>query len=312
MDDLRYSALLHDIGKIGVPDSILNKPTRLTAVEYEIIKSHTTMGGDILRERTVVDAAVDVASNHHERIDGKGYPRGIKGDEISEEARIVGVADAFDTMNSNRVYRQACDREYILRQLTEGRGTQFDPKYVDTLIDLWNRGILQDGLHYAPRTATEGNEMTTSLHEAVESFVSENSDEDLLVADIHSSGSYEGALNVEYSQFTKLYEFIANLEKRFEHPFKLILITLDANPGDGSHTVSLESAMFYMDRAIRMSIRDVDIVTQYNQRQYLVLLIGTNPEGVRIAVDRIFKSYFRMNGSNAFSPSYTIVQTRHE
>ena len=70
--------------------------------------------------------------------------------------------------------------------------------------------------------------------------------------------------------------------------------------------------MFYMDRAIRMSIRDVDIVTQYNQRQYLVLLIGTNPEGVRIAVDRIFKSYFRMNGSNAFSPSYTIVQTRHE
>ena len=110
-----------------------------------------------------------------------------------------------------------------------------------------------------------------------------------------------------YNQFAKLYEFIANLEKRFEHPFKLILITLERKGGEDSLSVSLEKAMFYMERAIRISIRDVDIVTQYNRQQFLVIMLGTDLPGVHIAVDRIFKSYFRMSGSNAFSPSYSIV-----
>ena len=310
IDELRCAALLHDVGKIGVPDSILNKPSRLTDVEYEIVRSHTTMGGEILRERAIDDVAADVASNHHERYDGTGYPRGLRGKEISEEARIVGIADAFDTMNSNRVYRKACEPEYILRQLKEGRGKQFDPEYADILIDLWQRGLLDESLKSVPGYEEGGRAIATSLHEAVESFVSENADADLLVTDIHNAGSYEGALNVEYSQFTKLYEFIGHLEKRFDHPFKLILITLEGNPGEDFPAVKLERAMFYMDRAIRISIRDVDIVTQYNQQQFLVILVGTEIEGVKTAVDRIFKSYFRMNGSNAFSPSYAIVETK--
>ena len=309
IDDLRCAALLHDIGKIGVPDSILNKPTRLTDVEFDIIKSHTTVGAAILRERTVVDSAENVAYSHHERYDGKGYPRGLQGTQISEEARIVGIADAFDAMNSNRVYRKACDRDYIYRQLTEGRGKQFDPEYVDILIDLWDRGNLEESLQSIPGWRERSEPMETSLHEAVETFISESSDRELLAADIRNTGSYEGALNVEYSQFTRLYEFIANLEKRFDHPFKLILITLEENPGEDSRTVSLEKAMFYMDRAIRISIRDVDIVTRYNQNQFLVILIGTDPTGVKIAVDRIFKSYFRMNGGNTYTPSYSIMGT---
>lgn len=308
--DLQYAALLHDIGKIGVPDSILNKPSRLTDVEFDIIKSHTTMGGDILRQRTIVDVAENVAYSHHERYDGKGYPRGLRGEEISDEARIVGIADAFDAMNSNRVYRKACDRDYIIGQLTEGRGKQFDPEYVNVLIDLWNQGSLEQQLKRDPDL--EGSGEITTLHEAIESFVQENADADVLVADIHHAGTYEGALNVDYSQFAKLYEFIGHLEKRFAHPFKLIVITLEENPGEQSRALSLENAMFYMDRAIRVSIRDVDIVTRYNRQQFLVIMVGTDIAGVRTAADRIFKSYFRMNGSNAYSPSYAIVESEKE
>ena len=113
IEDLRYAALLHDIGKIGVPDSLLNKPSRLTDVEFAIIKSHTTTGGEILGEHTVVKPARDVALSHHERYDGKGYPHGLSGTEITEEARIVSIADAFDAMNSNRIYRKARSRNYI-------------------------------------------------------------------------------------------------------------------------------------------------------------------------------------------------------
>lgn len=308
-DNLRYAALLHDIGKIGVPDSILNKPTRLTDVEFDIIKSHTTTGGEILREHTVVDAAEDVALSHHERYDGKGYPRGLRGKEISEEARIVGIADAFDAMNSSRVYRKACDRDYILNQLTGGRGKQFDPEYVDVLIKLWNEGRLEESLKSGQKSEKGDEAIEASLHEAVETFVSENVSPEFLVEDIRHAGSYEGALDVEYGQFAKLYEFIANLERRFDHPFKLILITLEQNGAEASLSANLESAMFFMERAIRISIRDVDIVTQYNRRQFLVIMLGTDPDGVKIAVDRIFKSYFRMSGSNAFSPSYAIVGT---
>ena len=113
ISNLQNAALLHDIGKIGVPDSILNNPKKLTEVEYAIIKSHTTMGSEILRDRTMIRSAEDVARSHHERYDGCGYPAGLKGREISEEARIVAIADAFDTMSSNRIYRKACDRDYI-------------------------------------------------------------------------------------------------------------------------------------------------------------------------------------------------------
>ena len=307
IEDLRFAALLHDIGKIGVPDSILNKPGRLTDVEFSIIKSHTTMGGEILRGRTVVACAEDVAMSHHERVDGKGYPRGLRGEEMTDEARIVSIADAFDAMSSSRVYRKACSRDYILGQLTEGRGKQFDAEYVDVLIRLWNEGRLDETLKHFHENERADPGIEASFHEAVERFVTENAPPETLVENIRKAGTYKGALNVDYGQFSRLYDFIANLAKRFNHPFKLVLITLEAKAGTET-PVSLENAMFYMDRAIRISIRDVDVVTQYNRQQFLVILLGTESEGVKTAMARIFMSYFRMNGSNAFPPSYTILE----
>jgi energy-coupling factor transport system substrate-specific component len=133
---LRKTALLHDIGKIGIPDSVLNKPAKLTDEEYEIMKSHVVRGAEILKDFTLVDHVWEGALYHHERYDGKGYAAGLKGEEIPLNARIIGLADAFDAMTANRVYRKKLDFDYVLEELDKGRGTQFDAHLVDILLEL--------------------------------------------------------------------------------------------------------------------------------------------------------------------------------
>lgn len=475
LNDLRYAAILHDIGKIGVPDSILNNPKRLTDMEYNIIKSHTVMGGDILKNRVVIQTAEDVARSHHERYDGRGYPAGLKGEKISEEARIVAIADAFDAMSSNRVYRKACDYSHIRDELIRGKGSQFDPRFVDVFIDLWDRGKLDDILQHGAteedgtieatsallrqvmdtflsQSATENTDITTGLlnrsagetaiaramgsekgafaffdmdnlkvindingHEAGDralrlagevltkhagdgvccrmggdefllfipnismeeaetriqaiiadfessktdisgisaatlsagavmstpadsfaqvfheadkvlyhvkqngkngySFYNHDSDPaeiiqvdmDKVVSGIRNSGSYEGAMDVEYRQFARLYEYISKLSQRFSHPFKLVMISLKTNDGAQPGPDELDSAMYYMEQAIRQTVRNVDVFTKFNQQCFLVILIGTDIAGVKNAVDRIFRGYYKMIGSSAFSPTYSVA-----
>ena len=480
VNDLRYAAMLHDIGKIGVPDSILNKPRKLTDVEYDIIKSHTTMGAEILRNRIIIGTAEDVAGSHHERYDGSGYPQGLKGEEISGEARIVAIADAFDAMNSNRVYRKACDREHIRRELTEGKGKQFDPAFTDIFLALWERGELnsilaneeqEDGEQqmedssallqeimeaFATKTASDQTDVVTGImsrtageaaiaksmkeepgcfvffdmdnlkrindtngHEAGDralrllgetllensrdslccrlggdefilfmknvtreeaeervrkiiggftakkaadtgiaaaslsagmamctpadtytltynkadkalyhvkqngksdcwfyrdvsaDYAAELPDVNRLVSGIRNSGSYEGAMNVEYRQFARLYEFMKNLEKRFDQHFRLAMITLENASGE-AQLEELEKSMFCMEQAIRQAIRNVDVLTRYSRQQFLIILPGTDADGVRIAIDRIFRGYYKMNGGSAYTPSWSMAEPETE
>ena len=140
MEQLKKAALLHDIGKIGIPDSILNKPERLTDEEYDIMKSHVVKGGDILKSFTLIEHVEEGALYHHERYDGKGYVHGLKGEEIPLNARIIGIADTFDAMTANRVYRKQLDMDYVIGELKIGRGTQFDPKLVDIMLRLIDEG----------------------------------------------------------------------------------------------------------------------------------------------------------------------------
>ncbi len=140
MEQLKKAALLHDIGKIGIPDSILNKPERLTDEEYDIMKSHVVKGGDILKSFTLIEHVEEGALYHHERYDGKGYVHGLKGEEIPLNARIIGIADTFDAMTANRVYRKQLDMDYVIGELKRGRGTQFDPKLVDIMLRLIDEG----------------------------------------------------------------------------------------------------------------------------------------------------------------------------
>lgn len=147
---------MHDIGKIGIPDVILNKPARLTDEEYAVMKSHTIRGAEILKDFTLIDHVVEGARYHHERYDGKGYPNGLKGEEIPLYGRIIGVADAFDAMTANRVYRKQMDFDYVLGEMERGRGTQFDPQMVDILLRLIDEGTIDLNVLYGVKP--EGGE----------------------------------------------------------------------------------------------------------------------------------------------------------
>ncbi len=135
-----YIALMHDCGKISIPDSILNKDSTLEPSERKIIESHTKVGAGILKEFTAIPGIQDGALHHHERFDGNGYPDKLKGEEISLVSRILCVADAFDAMNSDRCYRSKLPQEKILSELKENSGKQFDSNVVQHLLDIINSG----------------------------------------------------------------------------------------------------------------------------------------------------------------------------
>ena len=135
-DEIYYVALLHDVGKIGVPEHIINKQGRLTDEEYNAIKQHSEMGAQILQDITVYPYLSIGARYHHERFDGKGYPNGLKGTDIPEIARIISVADAYDAMTSSRSYRETIPQQKVREELVECSGTQFDPKFANIMIHL--------------------------------------------------------------------------------------------------------------------------------------------------------------------------------
>ena len=134
--NLRNAAHLYDIGRIGIPDSILNKPTRLTEEEYAVIKEHTIIGAEILKNITLIDHVKEVARSHHERYDGKGYPDGLKGEEIPLYARIIAIADSYDAMKSRKIYRNPLADEMIYNEILQSRGKQFDPDIADVFLKL--------------------------------------------------------------------------------------------------------------------------------------------------------------------------------
>ena len=138
MNTLKIGGLFHDIGKIGVPDSILLKDSKLTNDEYSEIKNHPSIGAHILSNATIFKDVIPIVKHHHERYDGNGYPGKLKGEDIPYLARIAAIADAFDAMTSKRTYRNSLSLEIVKQEIEKNKGTQFDPKLTDVFLDILN------------------------------------------------------------------------------------------------------------------------------------------------------------------------------
>jgi putative two-component system response regulator len=140
VDALMMAAPMHDVGKLGIPDTILLKPGRLTTEEFTVMKQHPQIGYDILKESSssILRLGASIALTHHEKFDGSGYPKGIAGQDIPIEGRIVAVADVFDALTSERPYKPAWPLSRAIALLREGRGSHFDGDCVDALLQAWN------------------------------------------------------------------------------------------------------------------------------------------------------------------------------
>jgi HD-GYP domain-containing protein (c-di-GMP phosphodiesterase class II) len=134
LQELELLGVLHDIGKIGVPDSILNKPGKLDEDEWVVMKRHSEIGSRITQSVPEFDRISDYILSHHERWDGKGYPRGLKGEEIPIQSRILSIVDAYDAMTSERPYHSPMTHEDALQELIKNAGKQFDPELIQLVI----------------------------------------------------------------------------------------------------------------------------------------------------------------------------------
>lgn len=137
--DLSYAAYLHDVGKIRVPDEILGKSSALTGSEWGVMKRHAEYGAEMLREKEFLGTADGMVAAHHERFDGKGYPKGLKGEEIPLGARIIAVVDTYDAITSDRPYQTAQAKQEAVRELRDHAGTQLDPRVVDAFLSIIER-----------------------------------------------------------------------------------------------------------------------------------------------------------------------------
>lgn len=477
IQNIYYVAMLHDVGKIGVPDAVLNKPFKLTDVEFRLIKGHTLMGAEILNDFRMFPNISVGAKYHHERYDGKGYPEGLKGESIPLVARVIGLVDSYDAMTSNRVYRKRLNDDTVMQELERGKGSQWDPELVDIFVGLIKEGalkklwmpeedmatpifgsgkILGDSLafenildspvdyltgllskqkgehditlslradggslmlidmdhfrkindeyghlmgdvalkvtadvlrevgsnHLVCRTGgdeflffldgiTDEEVITAKVRELLDAFekkkqevevlkkaelsvgisisgtdgrefdelyrradkalylVKQNhgpnygfyqksgilrtqeesrSDLDKIMDAIKNRESYQGVFQVDYDEFNHVYDFVRNMSERNKKETQLLLFTLFSSNGSEVRLERMEAAMQCMEQAICKSLRGVDVGARYSSSQFLVVLLGTERENVRVVTERIVQNYFKLYGEKDITLTYDIAK----
>lgn len=288
IEKLRYKALLHDVGKIGIPDRVLNKDGKLTDEEFSIIKNHTTIGAEILSGVSSLSNMYKVARNHHERYDGKGYPDQLKGIEIPEEARLVGIADAYDAMSSDRVYRKALPKDVIRAELIRGKGTQFDPDMLSVFLSAFEAGDLELGLN-----VTEEPDAGLKL-----------GDISKVVNTIMLENNFHGAMQLNQEEMAIIYRYIQNVHARGGVEFNTVLISIT---WEGSILPNdLSQAMKAMEYSIIQSLRKSDLMTRISDSQYLLVLTEAFNENLQAVIERIFAGFYRNCLNVNLKPIYEI------
>lgn len=287
VEELRIMALLHDVGKIAIPDRVLNKPGRLEADEYEIIKSHTVHGDRILKEVSSLVKISMVARHHHERYDGKGYPDKLAGNEIEIEARIVGIADSYDAMSSDRVYRKALPEHIIREELVKGRGTQFDPKLLDIFLQMFDSHELED-----IKEISAPQSMCLDISELMDS--------------IGMEGAGNGAIKLSHTELVKIYAYLKNNSERYGTAFKIVMVTMNFDENSDYNEEHMEQAMTAMEYSIVQCLRKSDMTSRVSKTQQIVVLTEANENYIDAIVERVFNVYYKNCLYIDIKPSYEI------
>lgn len=291
IEKLRYEALLHDIGKIGVPDAILNKPSKLTDVEFDLIKSHTVVGADILKNMVAVPNATEVARYHHERFDGRGYPSKISGNAIPINARMVCIADSFDAMSSDRIYRKALKREVIIEELVKGRGTQFDPELLDVFLKLYEEHKLDNEI--AMVFDTENSTEQKYVMEDIENVLRKVTE-----MEEQKSSLYE---------FDKFYKYMRNIGLRYNRSIEVISVEIAKTVSEDSGDIDNEISDI-LQIAIRKNIRAVDVYYKYSASKHMLILLDAGIDNIDVIQQRILFDF----NSNILSEDYTLQFSLNE
>ena len=286
---LYYMSILHDIGKIGIPDRILTKTTDLNPDEMSVIQTHPIVGAQILSDITQMPGIEIGARSHHEHYDGTGYPDGMAGDRIPEEARIIAVADAYDAMTSERSYRNAYDQQSARQEILDGRGTQFDPQFVDIMIDMIDRD---------ENFAMHGTE-TDDLLGIVQ-----------LRALLGREEERNGALQTNSSGFEEIYHFLRRYARRNACEVQLVLITMEAaNPQDAKALSEPQIHDRWMSRlagVVKKSVRQTDVECQLGLSQYMVILTDTSRVNADIALMRIRRAWEELDQNPGYRLSFEV------
>ena len=265
---IHYIGLIHDIGKIGVADSVLNKAGKLTDEEFSLMKKHSEIGYEIMSSLgEEIEGALDGIRYHHERFDGRGYPDGLSGEDIPLIARILCLADSYDAMTSNRVYRKRLTREEVIGELRKCSGTQFDPKIADIFISLLESGKISE--------VTIDGLAAGSTGEALESAKLEGR----LQSDLQA-----GEKIIHPSHVRMLCYMIKLMEKK-DKQYTVMYIGVDDDPQKSESEVA--SARRKITSLVTESITEHDINIRYNERLNVVALFDRTDEEVETFADMI-------------------------
>ena len=267
---IHYIGLIHDIGKIGVAESVLNKAGKLTDEEFSLMKRHTEIGYEMISSLgNEIEGVLDGIRSHHERYDGGGYPDGLKGEEIPLVARILCLADSYDAMTSNRVYRKRLTSEEVRNELVTCAGTQFDPKLAEVFLRLLDRGEL----HENTVDGMASNEKGEVLHSARL--------EDRLQKDTH-----EGKRIIHASHVRMLCYIIKLMEKKGKDYAVLFI-----GPGNFDELTDkqLSAARRSLAGAINAIIRNHDVTIRYDERYTIVALYDVSDLARGYFIDSVKK-----------------------
>lgn len=287
IQNLKYIALLHDIGKVGIPDSVLNKPGKLSDSEFDIIKSHTTIGGDILKDIETIMDVDSGAKYHHERFDGTGYPCGLSGDQIPTVARIIGIADSYDAMNSKRIYRDKLPVDVIRKELVGGKGTQFDPEFLDIFVQLLDEGKLNIDFSDVDKQKTisgEGSALINQIMKSIEEEAKKAESFDHLTGLL---GRKEGENNI--------------IKAMKESPGCLAFVDLDnlKRTNDTMGHLAGDFALKTVGDVLSEFGQDA-VITRLGGDEFLFYMMGATQEEASKKIEQIMRSFDKRKESNTY------------